>query len=177
VWYQGFDVRADAPAGTQLVLDPDLVRKRRALLAATDPWEHLQDRRLEFAHLAGPELDQELDLPPAFVAVDGGAPLDEPPFEVVALEALSGAEARTAAVARSRGFLGGYGPYAYVALFAGLPAVVFGAGPADEADLALAGRLAHAPFGRLHVLEASAPGAAARAVSLLAQAESPVAAA
>jgi hypothetical protein len=47
-WYQGFDVRTEAPSGPHRVLDPGPVERARTQLAETDPWAPLQHRRLEF---------------------------------------------------------------------------------------------------------------------------------
>jgi hypothetical protein len=54
VWYQGFDVRTEAPSGPHRVLDQELVERARTQLAETDPRAPLQDRRLEFAPLEPP---------------------------------------------------------------------------------------------------------------------------
>ncbi len=154
-WYQGFDVRTNVPEDSHRTLDPELVARSRSLLSATDPWARLHDRRLEFAPFEPPVPRAELDVPESFLAVDR---LEPSPLlgEVVQLETLPTPEHRAAAVATSRGYVGQYGPDAYVAVLAGLPAVIFGAGPEDEPDVALARRLAEGHFGALHAAETAA---------------------
>jgi hypothetical protein len=50
-WYEGLDVRLEAPAEEHVVLDPAVIERSRGALAATDPWSLLHERRLEFARL------------------------------------------------------------------------------------------------------------------------------
>jgi hypothetical protein len=166
-WYHGFDVRTEAPEELHVTLDPELVTRSRPLLAATEPWARLQDRRLDFAPFEAPVPPAELDAPDSFLAVDG---LDPSSLlgEVVLLETLPTPERRAAAVAASRGFVGRYGPDAYVAVLAGLPAVTFGAGARDASDVALARRLVEGPYGVLHSAE-SAEKAVEVALSLAAE--------
>jgi hypothetical protein len=158
-WYHGFEVRSRAPEEPHGTLDPGLVARSRSLLATTEPWARLQDRRLDFVPFESPALPVELDVPGSFFAVEGLEPPE--PVESVALETLPDPGSRAAAVAASRGYVGLYGPDAYVAVLSGLPSIVFGHRPEDEPDLALAGRLAEGPFGRI-----SAAGSAAEALEL-----------
>jgi hypothetical protein len=159
-WYHGLDVRAEVPGEPHAVLDPGLVERNRIALSATDPWARLQDRRLDFAPFEPCVPPAQLDLPESFLAVDG---LDPSSLrgDVVLLEALPDPAHRSAVIAASRGFVGRYGPDAYVAVLAGRPAVTFGAQPQDAHDLALARRLGEANFGVLHVA-----GSAGEAVPL-----------
>jgi hypothetical protein len=110
-WYHGLDVRGEVPTEPHRTLVAELVERSRALLARTDPWARLQDRRLEFA-------------------------------------ALSRAEPAP--------YVGPYGADAYVAVLSGAPAVVWGACPEDEPDLALARRLAEGPFGMIETFVSEA---------------------
>jgi hypothetical protein len=76
-------------------------------------------------------------------------------------------------VASAPAYVGRYGADAYVAVLSGVPAVVWGHGAEDAPDLALAGRLAEGPFGRLEAVDSPAE-ARARAAELV---EDPAAAA
>jgi hypothetical protein len=80
----------------------------------------------------------------------GGAPSDG--GSAIGLGDLDRA-GQAAVLARSRGFVGAFGPEALVALLVGVPAVVFAAG-ADEDDVRLVRSfLAGPPYGRLQVVE------------------------
>jgi hypothetical protein len=165
-WYEGLDVRLEPPIGPHARLDTALVERSRPMLAATDPWSPLHERRLEFVPLE-PASPVGLDLPKAFVVVDSVLP-GRFPYEPVPLTALPGPEARVAAVAASRGFVGPYGATAVAAVLSGTPAVVWGARVDDDPDLTLLGRLADGPFGGLHAVDGSAEEAVERAAALLA---------
>ena len=69
-WYEGLDVRLDAPAEEHAVLDPAVIERSRGALAATDPWSLLHERRLEFARL---ELPSSSASPSVFVGPWGAA--------------------------------------------------------------------------------------------------------
>jgi hypothetical protein len=150
------------------VLPAGLVVATREALAGQKPSK--RKRLLEFAPLTAPPLDVEL--PDRFVAVgqsELAAALRER-VPVVDLEPLDRA-AQTAAIVRSAGYVGAYGPEAIVAVLSGVDAVAFASEvePADEHDLKLVSSfLADPPFGRLH-LEAgrSSEETAERAARLL----------
>jgi hypothetical protein len=173
-WYDGLDVRHEPPAGPYVRLDTAMVERSRMILVATDPWSPLHERRLEFVRL-DPAMPAGLDLPEAFLVVDA-VPPDALPYESVPLAALPGPQARAAAVAGSRGFVGPYGATAVAAVLSGTPAVVWGAGVEDAPDLTLLGRLAEGPFGDLHGVDGTAEQAVERAVALLAPRATPISA-
>ena len=155
------------------VLPAAAVAASRAEIAAQDPTRRIQHRLVEFAPLAAPEPPS--DLPDVFLAVSLDA-------RRTALRAALGAHAslvdleaydrptQTAVLARARGFVGAYGPEAYLALLLGTAAVVVGVEDADPVNLRIAAAyLDRPPFGALHVIDAlGRPGEIAdRAVALL----------
>jgi hypothetical protein len=133
------------------VLPAGLVAATREALAGQKPSE--RKRLLSFQPLSAPETD--IELPERFVAVGDAelaASLRER-LQVVDLHPLDRA-AQTAALARSAGYVGPYGPEAIVAVLCGVDAVAFSSEvePADEHDLKLVSSyLAEAPFGQLEV--------------------------
>ncbi len=167
-WYEGLDVRRKAPVGPHERLDTALVERNRTILAATDPWSPLHERRLEFVRFEA-ATPVGLDLPEPFVVVD-----DVPPgrlglpCERVPLTALAGAEARVSALAAARGYVGPWGATAVAAVLSGTPAVVWGIGIDERPDLALLGRLADGPFGDLHAAAGTAEQALEHAAAILA---------
>jgi hypothetical protein len=171
------DEQASRLAGTDdvVVVPAGLVAERRSELAAGERHETFLRRRLEFAPLAAPELPEGLELPDDFVAVcfearrgEIGAALASR-VPVVELNALD-RTAQTAVLARARGFVGGYGVEAYLAVLLGVPAVAFSSGSVAADYLRVVSSfLDRPPFGPLHVVEAGASAAedAERAARLL----------
>jgi hypothetical protein len=165
-WYRDLDVRVAGVEDGAVVLDPALVERHVPMLAATDPFARLHDRRLQFARVAAEGSSER------FVVVDGTfPPLSE--VECRPLDGLSGS-ARTALIARSAGFLGAFGADACVAVLAGLPAVVSEPASRDADDLGLLARLARGPFGAVHTIARDDPEAPVRAGALLAGEPLPV---
>jgi hypothetical protein len=146
-----------------LRLRQELVEPHREALAGQDFFARLRDLRLEFAPLPVPFADTAPELPERYVAVrlDDGAPpvladaaraLDVP---AVMLDAFD-RQAEIGVIARSSGFLGSYGPSAYVALLTGVRAVtVVEPGEATAADLRVAAEIGRPPFGRLDAVPAA----------------------
>ena len=126
-----------------VVLEPAVVERHPTVLAATDPFARLHDRRLQFAPLPAPGAAER------FVAVDGT--FTAPAAEHRSLVGLAG-EARSEAIARSAGFLGSFGADACVAVLAGRPAVVAEPAPEDAADFRLLARLAQGPYGSVRAV-------------------------
>jgi hypothetical protein len=141
----GEDVRTVLGSPEVVLLDTGVVERHLTMLAATDPFARLHDRRLQFAPLPAPAVAERR------VAVDGT--IAAPSAESRSLEGLGG-EARTLAIAHSSGFLGSFGADACVAVLAGRPAVVAEPAPEDSADLGLLGRLAQGPYGSVQAVSA-----------------------
>jgi hypothetical protein len=144
----GDDVQTVLGTPDVVVLEPGLVERHGQMLAATDPFARLHDRRLQFAPLPVPEASE------GCVAVDGTFP--PPAAEHRSLTGLAG-EARTEAITGSSAFLGSFGPDACVAVLAGRPAVVVEPPPESTGDLRLLGRLAHGPYGAVLVVSPDEP--------------------
>jgi hypothetical protein len=142
------DVRTVLGRTGAVVLEPAVVERHPTVLAATDPFARLHDRRLQFAPLPAPGAAER------FVAVDGT--FTAPAAEHRSLVGLAG-EARSEAIARSAGFLGSFGADACVAVLAGRPAVVAEPAPEDAADFRLLARLAQGPYGSVRSVSPDEP--------------------
>ena len=144
-----------------VLVRPSIVHGRRRQLAAQGAERNFNHRRLELTPLVSSPVPEGLELPAEFVAVSGPDGL----AERGSLVSLTGLDRSTqsAVLARSRGFVGQWGPEAVLAVLAGVPSVVVG--EADEDDLQLIRSfLGGAPFGKLQVVE---PGDAPEYLKLL----------
>jgi hypothetical protein len=177
-WYEGLGARrvsaeeASSITGVT-VLQPELIDRKRAELAAGSPTDQFQRRRLEFARLAVTEPPPGLQVPEEFVAMRAEPELRTALAAHTRVVDLDGLDrpAQAAVLARARGFVGPYGVEAILAVLSGVPAVALSTGtePADELEL-VSSFLARSPFGRLRLIESAESPAetAGRAAQLLA---------
>jgi hypothetical protein len=156
-WYAGVGSArvADDPA-TGARLEPALIAGHRLELA--DRHRGFLQRLTKFARLTAPAPDG-IELPERFVAVGGGAPAEGETVDLAGY----GPAAAFAVLGRSRGYVGPYGPPAFLAVLLGLPAVAV-AGELDEVarnDVRVATDFLRRPtFGRLRVVGADEVAAA-----------------
>ena len=156
-WYAGIGsarVADDPPPGARL--EPALIAGHRLELA--DRHRGFLQRLTRFARLTAPE-PEGLGLPERFVAVGGGASVEGETVDLDGCEP----EAAFAVLGRSRGYVGPYGPGAFLAVLLGLPAVAIG-DELDEVarnDVRVATDFLHRPtFGRLRVIGVDEAGRA-----------------
>ncbi len=144
----------DPPPGARL--EPALIAGHRLELA--DRHRGFLQRLTRFARLTAPE-PEGLGLPERFVAVGGGASVEGETVDLDGCEP----EAAFAVLGRSRGYVGPYGPGAFLAVLLGLPAVAIG-DELDEVarnDVRVATDFLHRPtFGRLRVIGVDEAGRA-----------------
>jgi len=137
-------------------LEPALIAGHRLELA--DRHRGFLQRLTKFARLTAPAPDG-IELPERFVAVGGGAPAEGETVDLAGY----GPAAAFAVLGRSRGYVGPYGPPAFLAVLLGLPAVAV-AGELDEVarnDVRVATDFLRRPtFGRLRVVGADEVAAA-----------------
>jgi hypothetical protein len=160
------------------VLPAEAVEAARSDLAGQTPTMPDQLRLLEFAQLAAPG-PNGAEPPDDVLGVAGAgagaevATLIAERKAVVGLDELD-RQAQTAVLGRARGFVGGFGVEACLALMLGRPAVVCVQPGTESDELRVASSfLASPPFGPLHVVELDGPveETAERAVQLVESAE------
>jgi hypothetical protein len=158
-----------------LWLTPSTADAQALHLAGGDLGDALHRARLEFEPLAAPGLPEDVRLPEEFVAVRFGglgAGVASALAERSAVVELDGLDRSVQAgvLGRTRGFVGGFGVEACLALMLGRPAVVLIDEGVEADELRVASHLPVGQrFGRLHVLEAlgAAEEAAEQALRLV----------
>jgi hypothetical protein len=150
-WYAGIgSARIVDDPGAESRVEPSWIAGYRLELA--DHHRGFLQRLMRFARLSAPK-PEGLELPERFVAVGAGAAVDG---ETVDLGGYS-PDSAFAVLGTSRGYVGPYGPAAFLAVLLGLPAVAI-ADELDEAarnDVRVAtGFLRRPTFGQLRVVGA-----------------------